>query len=192
MMENLQDKYSPNAVCFGCGPANPKGLHIKSRPEGDHLVADWLPEPQHMAFAGFKSNLEEAAHATGMAIVNETSLRNLGVNLLSRLECRAILLTRGEQGVTLFDTENVTLFPPISGKKNLFDKVGVRDAMTGVFAMTVASGGSAYQATVLSDVAGGARSELQRNVPLSLHDLEVKAQGADDFVHRIVQAPVRR
>ena len=52
-MESLQDKYSPNAVCFGCGPANPDGLHIKSRPEGDRLVADWLPGPQHMAFAGF-------------------------------------------------------------------------------------------------------------------------------------------
>jgi acyl-coenzyme A thioesterase PaaI-like protein len=52
-MESLQDKYSPNAVCFGCGPANPNGLHIKSRPEGDRLVADWLPGPQHMAFAGF-------------------------------------------------------------------------------------------------------------------------------------------
>lgn len=52
-MESLQDKYSPDAVCFGCGPANPNGLHIKSRPEGDRLVADWLPESQHMAFAGF-------------------------------------------------------------------------------------------------------------------------------------------
>src|SRR5579863_294217 len=35
-----------------------------------------------------KSNMEEAAHATGMAMVNETSLRNMGVNLLSRLEDR--------------------------------------------------------------------------------------------------------
>jgi hypothetical protein len=54
-MESLQDRYSPNAVCFGCGPANPKGLHIKSRPEGDRLVADWLPGPHHKAFADFTS-----------------------------------------------------------------------------------------------------------------------------------------
>ena len=26
----LQDLYSPNSICFGCGPANEKGLHIKS------------------------------------------------------------------------------------------------------------------------------------------------------------------
>jgi D-glycero-beta-D-manno-heptose-7-phosphate kinase len=139
-----------------------------------------------------KSNLEEAAHATGMTIVNETSLRNMGVNLLSRLDCKAILVTRGEQGVTLFDKDNVTLFPPIRGKKNLFSKVGVRDAMTGVFSLAVASGGNAYQAAVLSNVAGEARSELPRTSSLSIHDLEVRAQGTDDFVQRIVQAPVRR
>jgi D-beta-D-heptose 7-phosphate kinase/D-beta-D-heptose 1-phosphate adenosyltransferase len=139
-----------------------------------------------------KSNLEEAAHATGMAMVNETSLRNMGVNLLSRLDCKAILITRGDQGVTLFDEDNVTMFPPIRGKKNLFSKVGVRDAMTGVFAMAVASGGNAYQASVLSNVAGEARSELQRTSSLSLHDLEARAQGTEDFVQRIVQVPVRR
>jgi len=52
-MDNLQDEYSPNAVCFGCGPSNPRGLHIKSRSEGDVLVADWEPEPYHTGFSGF-------------------------------------------------------------------------------------------------------------------------------------------
>lgn len=139
-----------------------------------------------------KSNLEEAAHATGMAMVNETSLRNMGVNLLSRLDSKAILITRGEQGVTLFDRENVTLFPPIGGKKNLFSKVGVRDAMTGAFSLALASGGNPYQAAVLSNVAGEARSELPRIATLSLHDLAARAQEVEEFVQQIVQVPVRR
>lgn len=139
-----------------------------------------------------KSNLEEAEHATGMAMVNETSLRNMGVNLLSRLESKAILVTRGEQGVTLFDKDNVTLFPPVGGKKNLFSKVGVRDAMTGAFSLAVASGGNPYQAAVLSNVAGEARSDLPRITSLSLHDLEARAQKVEEFVQRIVQVPVRR
>ena len=139
-----------------------------------------------------KSNMEEAAHATGMSMVNETSLRNMGVNLLGRLDCRAILLTRGEQGLTLFDKDNVTMFPPVGGKKNMFSKVGVRDAMTGAFALAVASGGNPYQAAVLSNVAGQSRSELPRGATLSLHDLEARAQGTDEFVQRIMQVPVRR
>ena len=139
-----------------------------------------------------KSNLEEAEHATGMSMVNETSLRNMGVNLLSRLESKAILITRGEQGVTLFDKDNVTLFPPIKGKKNLFSKVGVRDAMTGAFSLALASGGNPYQAAILSNVAGEARSEIPRIASLSLHDLEARIQGAEEFVQRIIQVPVRR
>ncbi len=53
--ESLQDRYSPNSVCFGCGPKNQKGLKVKSRPEGDELVADWTPEPYHAAFSDFAS-----------------------------------------------------------------------------------------------------------------------------------------
>lgn len=170
------------------------GVVTAAHAAGKIVVAQ--PKMHHyLDFSGvtyLKSNLEEAVHATGMAMVNETSLRNMGVNLLSRLDCKAILVTRGEQGVTLFDKDNVTLFPPIRGKKNLFSKVGVRDAMTGVFGLAVASGGNAYQASVLTNVAGEARSELPRNASMSLHDLEVRAQGTDDFVQRIVQAPVRR
>ena len=139
-----------------------------------------------------KSNLEEASHATGMSMVNETSLRNMGVNLLSRLESKAILITRGEAGVTLFDKENVTLFPPIGGKKNLFSKVGVRDAMTGAFSLAVASGGNPYQAAVLSNVAGQARSELPRIASLSQQDIEARTQKVEEFVHSIIQVPVRR
>jgi acyl-coenzyme A thioesterase PaaI-like protein len=48
--QSLQDRYAPNNACFGCGPANAKGLRIKSRVEGDELVADWRAEPHHRAF----------------------------------------------------------------------------------------------------------------------------------------------
>ncbi len=49
---SLQDKYAPNSVCFGCGPANAGGLRIKSRVEGDEVVCDWTPQPHHLAFKG--------------------------------------------------------------------------------------------------------------------------------------------
>ena len=51
-MESLQDRYAPANACFGCGPANEKGLRIKSRVEGDEVVAEWSPEPHHEAFPG--------------------------------------------------------------------------------------------------------------------------------------------
>jgi len=170
------------------------GIVSAAKSTGKIIVGQ--PKMHHyLDFSGVtyvKSNLEEAAHATGMSIVNETSLRNMGVNLMGRLDCKAILVTRGEAGLTLFDKDNVTMFPPMGGKKNVFNKVGVRDAMTGVFGLAVAAGGNAYQASVLSDAAGQVRSELQKNASMSLHDLETRAAGMDDFVQHIIQAPVRR
>lgn len=51
-MESLQDQYAPENRCFGCGPANEKGLRIKSFVSGDgsEVVAEWRPEPHHQAF----------------------------------------------------------------------------------------------------------------------------------------------
>ena len=49
---SLQETYSPASICFGCGPANEKGLHINSFPDGDEVVAEWRAEPHHEAFPG--------------------------------------------------------------------------------------------------------------------------------------------
>jgi len=51
----LQDTYAPHHICYGCGPANPAGLHIKSYPEGDTVVTHWTPGPEHTAFPGILS-----------------------------------------------------------------------------------------------------------------------------------------
>lgn len=52
MAASLQETYAPNNRCFGCGPANEKGLRIRSLVEGDEVVADFVPEPHHLAFPG--------------------------------------------------------------------------------------------------------------------------------------------
>jgi acyl-coenzyme A thioesterase PaaI-like protein len=52
---SLQQRYAPAGRCFGCGPANPAGLHIQSRPdpnEASVLVADFVPRREHEAFDG--------------------------------------------------------------------------------------------------------------------------------------------
>jgi len=51
-MESLQERYAPKGRCFGCGTANPKGLGIRSFPEGDEVVCEWRPEAHHLAFEG--------------------------------------------------------------------------------------------------------------------------------------------
>lgn len=52
MSQSLQERFAPNSICFGCGPANRDGLRIRSLPEGEETVAAFLPAPYHEAFPG--------------------------------------------------------------------------------------------------------------------------------------------
>ena len=49
---SLQDRYAPDNACFGCGPANPKGLRIKSFVADGELISTWRPSSHHEAFEG--------------------------------------------------------------------------------------------------------------------------------------------
>jgi acyl-coenzyme A thioesterase PaaI-like protein len=49
---SVQERYAPRNRCFGCGPANPKGLRIRSFEDGESLVAEWTAEKHHEAFEG--------------------------------------------------------------------------------------------------------------------------------------------
>jgi acyl-coenzyme A thioesterase PaaI-like protein len=51
-MKSVQETWAPNNGCFGCGPANDKGLRIRSFEDGDALVCEWKAEPHHQAFEG--------------------------------------------------------------------------------------------------------------------------------------------
>lgn len=50
--KSIQEQYAPNNECYGCGPANKKGIGLRSFVEGDELVATWQAEPHHQAFSG--------------------------------------------------------------------------------------------------------------------------------------------
>jgi acyl-coenzyme A thioesterase PaaI-like protein len=49
---SVQERHAPRSICFGCGPANPLGLHLRSFRRGDALVATWQASPEHQAFPG--------------------------------------------------------------------------------------------------------------------------------------------
>jgi acyl-coenzyme A thioesterase PaaI-like protein len=52
MTQSLQDRFAPHNACFGCGPANAKGLRLKSIPGEGEVVCTWTPEKHHEAFEG--------------------------------------------------------------------------------------------------------------------------------------------
>lgn len=48
----LQETYAPHNACFGCGPANSRGLRVRSFVDDDTVTAEWQPQPHHEAFPG--------------------------------------------------------------------------------------------------------------------------------------------
>jgi acyl-coenzyme A thioesterase PaaI-like protein len=49
----LQDLFYPTNHCFGCGPANPDGLHLKTYEAGDGTyVAEWTAEERYQGPPG--------------------------------------------------------------------------------------------------------------------------------------------
>jgi acyl-coenzyme A thioesterase PaaI-like protein len=50
---SIQERLYPTLPCFGCGHGNAKGLRLRSYPQGDTVVATFLPWPEHDNGVGF-------------------------------------------------------------------------------------------------------------------------------------------
>ena len=137
-----------------------------------------------------KSNVREATIATGVSMVNDTSLRNMGHNLMTRLECEGLLLTRSEQGMILFEKKNITSFPPFKGPKPGFNAVGVRDCMTAVLAMSIVSEAPIGEAVLLAGLAAAQHTDNLGTVVVDLNDLRSQASTTLELAEQIVQVPV--
>lgn len=50
---SIQDRLFPAMTCFGCGPANERGLRLKSYVADGHVTAMFTPWPEHDNGVGF-------------------------------------------------------------------------------------------------------------------------------------------
>ena len=161
---------------------------------GKRIVAQ--PKVRHyMDFKGvdyIKSNEREASIATGISVLNDTGLRNIATNLTTRLGCRAIILTRSERGVTVFEQNNMSTIPPLIEPNEFARPVGVRDAMTSVLAMSLACGANAFEGAALSNLAAAIRGDRAGTIVVSSRDIMQNLDAADKILSQVAQVPVRR
>ncbi len=99
-------------------------------------------------------NLAEAGNAYGRRIVDETVLEEVGFGLLSRLGCPAVLITRGDQGMSLFELPaEHTHFPTVA--QEVYDVTGAGDTVVAALAMALAAGGDPKVAAHIANHAAG-------------------------------------
>jgi D-glycero-beta-D-manno-heptose-7-phosphate kinase len=99
-------------------------------------------------------NAHEAAEAAGVEIRDEASLHRAGQRLLEQWDAEAILITRGEHGMTLFARDaRVRHFP--TAARQVFDVTGAGDTVVAACALSLAAGASLDQAALLANHAAG-------------------------------------
>src|SRR5688500_11387212 len=77
-----------------------------------------------------------------------------GRGLLDRLGARFLLITRGSQGMSLFEREAAAHLP-VHGTDQVADVTGAGDTVIGTFALALAAGATPLEAALLANYAGG-------------------------------------
>lgn len=120
----------------------------------------------------FTPNLPEAEKAVGYMITNSESLYQAGCDLLRLTNASQILITRGEEGMTLFARKNSSNSPPPSftitgtgdasiycwhipafNRTDVFDVTGAGDTVVAALTLALGTGASPWEATVLGNLA---------------------------------------
>ena len=99
-------------------------------------------------------NSQEASIASGIEIVDEKSLKEAGDKVLDRFNCEVVLITRGENGMALFERGKEAIYVPTTARE-VFDVTGAGDTVIGVMALVVAAGASFGEAAVIANYAAG-------------------------------------
>jgi rfaE bifunctional protein kinase chain/domain len=112
-------------------------------------------------------NRDEASEASGIAIRDEHSLVAAGERLLKLWHAKAVLITRGGEGMSLFRPRRAVKHFPTQARE-IFDVTGAGDTVVAVCALALASGATYEEAAVAGNVAAGLVGDEVGTVAVSL------------------------
>jgi D-beta-D-heptose 7-phosphate kinase/D-beta-D-heptose 1-phosphate adenosyltransferase len=110
--------------------------------------------PHYRGASLVKPNLGEASVAAGVEIEDRASLDTAGARLLERWSADAILISRGEAGMTLFKPKARARHFPTAAQE-VYDVTGAGDTVLAACALALAAGGSFEEAARLANQAAG-------------------------------------
>jgi len=99
-------------------------------------------------------NLQEAQAMIGSKGRTDQEIHQIGVTLRNTLQCEAVLLTRGEEGMTLFQKSGEPLRIP-SYAREVYDVTGAGDTVIAVLTLALSAGASLAEAASLANLAAG-------------------------------------
>ncbi len=100
-------------------------------------------------------NQPEAEATLGQSITDRHSLEAAGAELLKRTNAQGILITRGSEGMSLFEHGQEPLHLPASNLTEVFDPTGAGDTVAATFTLALAAGACMSAAARLANIAAG-------------------------------------
>jgi D-beta-D-heptose 7-phosphate kinase/D-beta-D-heptose 1-phosphate adenosyltransferase len=102
-------------------------------------------------------NIAEASHGAEIEIKDEKTLVKAGHNLLRKLSCDSVLITRGEDGMSLFERKDseITVTHLHTIAKEVFDVTGAGDTVIATITLSHISGASLVESAKIANVAAG-------------------------------------
>ena len=99
-------------------------------------------------------NLLEAELITGRTTKDDAELSEVASQILEELACNAVLLTRGEHGMSLYEQAAKPLHIPATARE-VFDVTGAGDTVIATAALSLAAGATLTEAAILANMAAG-------------------------------------
>jgi D-glycero-beta-D-manno-heptose-7-phosphate kinase len=96
----------------------------------------------------------EAVHHTNIGR-NMSELERCGRATLKKMGAQALLVTRGKDGMALFERGRKTTQLPVHGSDQAVDVTGAGDTVLAAYTLAVASGASPLEAAQIANIAGG-------------------------------------
>jgi len=100
-------------------------------------------------------NEPEAAASLGMRISDRASLEAAGRRLLDATQTQGVLITRGSEGMSLFQQHAAPVHLPASNLTEVSDTTGAGDTVSAAFTLALVAGATMTEAAVLSTIAAG-------------------------------------
>ena len=120
----------------------------------------YVIDPKRRNFAHYhgaslmKPNKEEAGQATQLDMVNDAALQQAGTQLLDVWDAEAVLVSRGEEGMSLFQPGRRAAHFSTTARE-VFDVTGAGDTVVAVCALALGAGAGLETATMLANHAAG-------------------------------------
>jgi len=132
--------------------------HLRSlaASHGVPIVVD--PKVKHFEYYSdvtvITPNHVEAYQAAGLLATSNHPIDEVGPLLRKRLNCKAVLVTRGEHGMSLFEENQAHWHIPAMARQ-VYDVTGAGDTVVSTLALAISAGASIREAAVLANRAAG-------------------------------------